>query len=225
MPKVSRDELRSVTVFHDLPDEQLDWFLEHATEVRLQPGEISTHAGDPADKMVVILEGELQARFEGASENVFTVKAGAVAGLLPYSRMTTFPATSRAVRPSRILIFPSALFDDLLSHMPELGRRLVATMVDRTRETTRAEQQRDRLAALGKLSAGLAHELNNPAAAARRTAERLRSAVGEFRGSVGKLEGIQPTENERAAIETLESTCCVSPETDVLKASELEDEI
>ncbi len=226
MPKVSRDELRSVTVFHDLPDEQLDWFLDHATEVRLQPGEISTLAGDPADKMVVILEGELQARFAAPSENVLTINAGAVTGVLPYSRMTTFPATSRAVRPSRILIFPPALFDDLLSRMPELGRRLVATMVDRTRETTRAEQQRVRLAALGKLSAGLAHELNNPAAAARRTAERLRSAVGEFRSSVGKLEGIQPTEDERAAIEMFESSCCTgAPETDVLKASELEDEI
>jgi len=226
MPKVSRDELRTVTVFHDLPDEQLDWFLEHATEVRLQPGEISTSAGDPADKMVVILEGELQARFAAPSENVFTVKAGAVTGVLPYSRMITFPATTRAVRPTRILIFPSALFEDLLRNMPELGRRLVATMVDRTRETTRAEQQRDRLAALGKLSAGLAHELNNPAAAARRTAERLRSAVGEFRSSVGKLEGIQPTEDERAAIETFELTCCAgASETDVLKASELEDEI
>jgi len=226
MPKVSRDELRSVTVFHDLPDEQLDWFLDHASEVSLQPGEISSRAGDPADKMVVVVEGELQARFEAPSENVFTVDAGAVTGMLPYSRMTTFPATSRAVQPSRILVFPSTLFDDLLRHMPELGRRLVATMVDRTRETTRAEQQRDRLAALGKLSAGLAHELNNPAAAARRTAERLRSAVSEFRSSVGKLEGIQPTEGERAAIGTFESSCCVeASETDVLRASELEDEI
>ena len=157
MPKVSRDELRSVTVFHDLPDEQLDWFLDHATEVRLQPGDISTSAGDPADKMVVILEGELQVRFPPPSENVFHINAGSVTGVLPYSRMITFPATTRAVRPTRILIFPSALFDDLLRNMPELGRRLVATMVDRTRETTRAEQQRDRLAALGKLSAAVSY--------------------------------------------------------------------
>ena len=93
--------------------------------------------------------------------------------------------------------------------MPELGRRLVATMVDRTRESTRGEQQRDRLAALGKLSAGLAHELNNPAAAARRAAERLRSSVAEFRSSASKLETLQLTAAEAAAIETFESTCCV----------------
>ncbi len=226
MPDVSRDDLRRVAVFHDLPDEQLDWFLEHATEVRLQPGEVGTRAGDPADRMVVILEGQMQGRIEGTNENVFTANAGSVTGMLPYSRMTIFPATTRAVLPSRILVFPASLFDDLLSHMPELARRLVATMVDRTRETTRAEQQRDRLAALGKLSAGLAHELNNPAAAARRTAQQLRSAVGEFRTSVNELDAIHLTEDERAAIEAFEATCRVEvEETEALRASEREDEI
>ena len=226
MPEVSRDDLRRAAVFHDLPDEQLDWFLQHATELRLQPGEVGTRAGDPADKMVVILEGQMQGRIEGTSENVFTASAGSVTGMLPYSRMTIFPATTRAVLPSRILVFPASLFDDLLSHMPELARRLVATMVDRTRETTRAEQQRDRLAALGKLSAGLAHELNNPVAAARRTAQQLRTAVAEFRSSVGKLQGLRLTEDETAAIETFEATCCVqAAETDALRASGLEDEI
>ena len=223
---VARDELRTVGLFQDLPDEQLDWFLEHATELRLQPGEVSTRAGEPADRMMVLLEGEVQARVEGSNENLFTIQAGSVSGVLPYSRMKTFPATSRAVRPSRGLTFPAALFDDLVSHMPELGKRLVATMVDRTREVTRAEQQRDRLAALGKLSAGLAHELNNPAAAAHRTAGRLRSAVSEFRSSVSKLEGVQLTEDERAAIDQFELSCCTeTPELDVLKASQLQDEI
>lgn len=226
MANVTREELRTVAAFHDLPDDQLDWFLEHATEVNLSPGQTYIREGDVADRMMVVLEGELQARFSGANENVFTTHAGAVSGILPYSRMTVFPATGRAVKPSRILTFPKSLFDELLTHLPELGRRLVATMVDRTREATRGEQQRDRLAALGKLSAGLAHELNNPAAAARRTAERLRGAVGEFRNSVSKLEEVQLTAKERTAIEYFESNCCTAtPETDVLKASQLEEDI
>ena len=100
---VARDELRTVGLFQDLPDEQLDWFLEHATELRLQPGEISMRAGEPADRMMVLLEGEVQARVEGSNENLFTIQAGSVSGVLPYSRMKTFPATSRAVRPLSLI--------------------------------------------------------------------------------------------------------------------------
>jgi CRP-like cAMP-binding protein len=139
MSSVTKEELRTVGVFHDLPDEQLDWFLERATEVRLAPGEIFIRPGDPADRMAVLLEGELQVRSEGSNDDVFSIPAGSVTGLLPYSRMTVYPNTGRAVQPSRILTFPGALFDELLTRMPELGRRLVATMVDRTRErdTTR----------------------------------------------------------------------------------------
>jgi len=226
MANVTRDELRTVGVFHDLPDEQLDWFLEHATEQRLAAGEIYVRPGEPADRMLVVLEGELQARFEGPDEAVFVTPVGTVSGVLPFSRMTVFPALGRAVRPSRIVVFPKVLFDELLARMPELGRRLVGTMVDRTREVTRAEQQRDRLAGLGKLSAGLAHELNNPAAAARRTTERLRMVVGEFRGAVSKLEGIRLTDGERGAIEGFESSCgAAHPETDALKASQLAEDI
>lgn len=223
---VTKEELRTVAVFHDLPDDQLDWFLAHATEVQLQPGDIYIREGDPADRMMVVIEGELQARFSGANENVFTTHAGTVSGILPYSRMVVYPATGRAVKPSQILTFPAKLFDEMLTHLPELGRRLVATMVDRTREATRGEQQRDRLAALGKLSAGLAHELNNPAAAARRTAERLRGAVSEFRSSVSRLEGIQLSAEEKTAIEAFEAGCCAgAPPVDVLIASQLEEEV
>ncbi len=108
MPSVSRDELRTVPVFHDLPDDQLDWFLEHATEHRLAPGDMYVRAGDPADRMVVVLEGELQARLEGPDETSFTTHAGSVSGILPYSRMTVFPANGRAVQPSLVLTFPKA---------------------------------------------------------------------------------------------------------------------
>jgi len=105
MPNVSRDELRTVPVFHDLPDDQLDWFLQRVTEQRLAAGDTYVRAGDPADRMVVVLEGELQAKFPGADERVFTTEAGNVSGILPYSRMTIFPANGRAVKPSRLLTF------------------------------------------------------------------------------------------------------------------------
>jgi CRP-like cAMP-binding protein len=88
--------------------------------------------------------------------------------------MKRFTVTGRALTDGRLLKFPAALFPELIQKMPELTETLVAMMSDRIREGTRIEQQRDRLVSLGKLSAGLAHELNNPASAAKRAAGQTR---------------------------------------------------
>lgn len=128
--------------------------------------------------MFVILEGEFQWRGEFNGETfVFAQKHGDVTGLLPFSRMTNYTVTGRALSDGRILKFPASLFQDLVQKMPELAKRLVGLMSDRIREATRFEQQRDRLASLGKLSAGLAHELNNPASAAKRATTQLRDIL------------------------------------------------
>src|SRR5215510_11759565 len=165
---VERSELLRVPAFADLPEDQIDWFRGHAEELTLKAGDAPFRQGDPADAMFVILEGQLQARGEFGGETVvFSSKPGDVTGVLPFSRMKQFPLEARASTDARILRFPSSLFPELVQKMPELTKRLVGLMSDRIRETTRMEQQRDRLASLGKLSAGLAHELNNPASAAK----------------------------------------------------------
>jgi signal transduction histidine kinase len=157
---VEKSELLKVPVFADLPDDQIAWFLSHSEDVPLAAGEIYVRQGDPADWMFVILEGQLQWRGEFGGETVVLAgKPGDVTGVLPFSRMKQFVVTGRAVTEGRILRFPSSLFPELIQKMPELTKRLVGLLSDRIRETTRIEQQRDRLASLGKLSAGLAHEL------------------------------------------------------------------
>ena len=167
---VDKSELRRVQEFADLPDDQLDWFLSQAQELHLKAGDIYSRQGDPADTMFVILEGHLQGRGELNGEVfVFDLEPGDVTGVLPFSRMKQFSVGGRALADSRALRFPASLFPELVQKMPVLTQRLVGLMSDRIRETTRLEQQRDRLASLGKLSAGLAHELNNPASAVRRS--------------------------------------------------------
>src|SRR5581483_10194292 len=157
-------ELLRVPAFADLPEDQIAWFISQSQEMRLKAGETYSRQGDPANAMFVILEGRLQARGEIGGETVsFDLSPGDVTGVLPFSRMKQFTVGGRAETDSRALRFPSALFPELIQKMPELTRLLVGLMSDRIRETTRMEQQQDRLAALGKLSAGLAHELNNPA--------------------------------------------------------------
>jgi signal transduction histidine kinase len=225
---VEVSELRRLPLFADLPDDQLSWFISQAQEVTLKPDEIYLHQGDPADAMFVILEGQFQGRGEVGGE-VFTVSAqpGDVAGVLPFSRMKQFPLTGRALTTGRLLRYPASLFPDLVQKMPELASRLVARMSDRIREATRFEQQRDRLAGLGKLSAGLAHELNNPASAAKRAASQLRATLKQIKDASHELGARELTASERTQIEKLETSLIQRdvPPPDALTISLLEDQL
>jgi len=135
--------------------------------------------------------------------------------------------TGRAVTDSHILRFPASLFPDLVQKMPELTRRLVGLMSDRIRETTRIEQQKDRLAGLGKLSAGLAHELNNPASAAKRATSQLREILKRIRDASHDLGRRELTPAQKAEIEKLEASFVQrdEPPPDALTISDLEDQI
>jgi signal transduction histidine kinase len=111
--------------------------------------------------------------------------------------------------------------------MPELAQHLVGLMSDRIRETTRREQQRDRLASLGKLSAGLAHELNNPASAAKRATSQLREVLSKIRDASHELGSRDLTAAQRAEIEKVETAFVQSDEAppDPLAISDLEEQI
>ena len=225
---VEAAELVSLPIFADLPGDQIAWFISQSQELTLNPDEFYVHQGDPADAMFVVLDGQLQARAEFAG-GLVTIgsKKGDVTGVLPFSRMKQYPLTGRALTSSRILRFPASLFPDLVQKMPELASRLVAVMSDRIRETTRIEQQRDRLAALGKLSAGLAHELNNPASAAKRAASQLRASLKQIKNASHELGARDLSPAQKAEIEKVESSLIQKnePPPDVLTISTLEDQL
>jgi signal transduction histidine kinase len=178
--------------------------------------------------MFVIIEGQIQGRGEiGGETIVFPIKAGDVTGVLPFSRMKQFTVGARALTDARALRFPSSRFPDLVQKMPELAQRLVGLMSDRIRETTRIEQQRDRLASLGKLSAGLAHELNNPASAAKRAAGQLREILKKIRDASHELGRRDLTAAQKSEIEKLEASFIQHNEVplDPLALSDLEAQI
>jgi signal transduction histidine kinase len=141
--------------------------------------------------------------------------------------MKQFTVGARAVTDARILRFPASLFHDLVQKMPELTQRLVGLMSDRIRETTRREQQRDRLASLGKLSAGLAHELNNPASAAKRAASQLRDVLKRIKDASHELGSRDLTAAQKSEIEKLEASFVQRDEvpSDALTISDREDQI
>src|SRR5271154_4598482 len=225
---VDKSELRRVPVFADLPDDQLDWFLGSSQELHLAVGDTHIRQGDSADWMFVILEGQFEWRGEhGGDIAIYPVKPGDVTGILPFSRMKRFSVTFRALTAGRILKFPASLFPELVQKMPELTARLVGFLSDRVRETTRVEQQRDRLASLGKLSAGLAHELNNPASAAKRAASQLNDMLARITNESLALGSYDLSPGQKSEIEKLEASVTqkemVPP--DALTISDLEEQI
>jgi signal transduction histidine kinase len=225
---VENSELLRVPVFAGLPDDQITWFISQAIDLPLKAGDTYFREGDPADAMFVVLEGQIQVRGEiGGEPIVILLKSGDVTGVLPFSRMKQFTVGTRAVTDARVLRFPSSLFPELVQKMPELTQRLVGLMSDRIRETTRREQQRDRLVSLGKLSAGLAHELNNPASAAKRAASQLRDILKKIRDASHELGRRELTPAQQAEIEKLEASFVQRDEvpSDALTISDLEDQI
>ena len=225
---ITKADLWRVPTFEGLPDDQLDWFISQAQEIPLKAGDTFLQQGTPAVSMIVVLEGQQQMRGALGGEAVtFPLEPGEISGLLPFSRMKVSVMTARAVTDGRILKFPSAKFPELVQKMPELAQRLVGMMSDRIRETTRMEQQQDRLAALGKLSAGLAHELNNPASAAKRATSLLRDALHRIKDAAQELGRHDLTAVQRSEIEKLEASFLQPNETplDTLAVSDLEDQI
>ena len=223
---ISAVELRSVEAFSGLPDEQVQWFLSHVQEVSVKAGEAFVRQGDPADWMFIFLEGLFQWRGEFGGDTVaLPAHAGEVSGVFPFSRMKRFTVTGRALTDGRLGKFPAADFSELVQQMPELTTRLVAMMSERIREGTRIEQLRDRKASLGKLSAGLAHELDNPASAAKRSADQIRMMLAKLRSANSDLWRRPISESDKCRIEEVESSLLQSGVTalDGLALSDLEE--
>ena len=135
-------ELRAIPAFSDLAEPAIDWLTAHMDVLTFHEGDVLAAEGSPADRMIVMLEGETQGRKEqGPSDGrLYIARAGDVTGLLPYSRLTHYPATIRAAADCRIATLHADHFPEMLERFPALAGRLVGIMADRIRYVTRDEQ-------------------------------------------------------------------------------------
>jgi signal transduction histidine kinase len=167
--------LSRIAAFQNLPAEVLAWLLQAGELRQYADGEIVMRAGEPATHMVGIVAGAMQYyRPESGQQGpVFRAEVGQITGVLPYSRLQTVKGQALAIGEATLYFLARTEFPALEQRSPELVQRLVGIMSDRAREEVRGQERDDKLRALGKLSAGLAHELNNPAAAIARAADAL----------------------------------------------------
>ncbi|TYZ11407.1 hypothetical protein FY528_06845 [Hymenobacter lutimineralis] len=172
-------DLARLPLLADLPPATYDWLLAHGERRTFADQQEITRPGEPAEYMMAILAGGLQffRMVNGQREPGFRLEAGQISGVLPYSRLRTISGYGVATGPTVLFVLHRNLFPELEQVSPELVQRLVSAMSDRARDEARAQERDEKLRALGKLSAGLAHELNNPTAAIGRAAQALTDRV------------------------------------------------
>jgi signal transduction histidine kinase len=165
-----------MTLFPKLPDDALEEMKQFGKEIELNAGDVLFNEGDSNYNFHVVLEGEIEITKQvGAETKVLAVhRRGEFMGELSMLTGSSSIASARAIAPSRVLQIDVETFRHILIECSPIADVILTAMAGRTKDVEVQLRQQEKMAALGKMSAGLAHELNNPGAAARRAASQLR---------------------------------------------------
>ncbi len=223
------EDLRIVTEFKHVPDEQLQWLINQGETVELEKGELLFNAGEPVITSYLVLDGKMCicAMQSGKRKELRILDPGQPTGYLPYSRATITPAFCEALKKSWVFKCPAGKLKAGIADNYELIEAMVHMMLNRVREFTAIQQQNEKMFALGKLSAGLAHELNNPAAAISRSASLLREQVSRLPHIYKAIAGLRiaPAEAEKISNLIIHKINTEPAELTLMQKAALEDEI
>jgi signal transduction histidine kinase len=229
-------ELRRLFLFEKLSDEQLQWLAEHGWVAELPSGATVLDEGAPAEVLIVLLGGTIMMSRRVGQDDVETIRtdqvgvyAGAMQSYLDEQEPQTYTATVRVVSDARLFVLRSHDFAWLMRSWFPMAIHLLEGLFLGMRNSQQIVGQRQQLLALGALSAGLTHELNNPAAAAVRATSALRDRVAGMRHKLAMLahDELDPRLLELLVDVQEEAVQAVSqaPKLTALQESEREDEI
>lgn len=189
-------QLQRVPELQPVPLPQLKWMAEKGRIDSFADGEKVFVKGDAISELRIILKGEVNLFMEQAGNlrNMGTIEAGEITGKLPFSRMKGATGTGIVTGETIVFSLHQDFFPEMIRNHHELVEALVHVMTDRVRDNTRMQQQNDKMMALGKLSAGLAHELNNPSAAVVRSAHELKKHLSNIPDNFKRVIQIRTTE-------------------------------
>ena len=212
------DRLAEHKTLGSAPRAELAWLASHGTLRQLAAGDIVTAKGTEVEGMAVVLSGCISISVDrGAGlHKIMEWPAGDVTGLLPYSRLVSPPGNTVAQEPTEILLVPRGQLHEMIRECYEVTAILVHKMLDRVRVFNASDLHDEKMVSLGKLSAGLAHELNNPASAIERSAALLEDRLEASERAARAVGAAGLTESQLAVIERFRETCAATRERGVV---------
>ena len=213
-----------------VPRHELEWLAAHGRVHSYDVGGVIVPPGESVVDMVIIFEGHATIYIDrGSGRRKFMEwRGGDVTGLLPYSRMVRAPGASVIEEPSVGLLINKDCFSEMIRECPHVTEILVHIMIDRARQFTSTDWQDEKMMSLGKLAAGLAHELNNPASAVARASKSLEEGLTELEDAGYALGAMHLSDDVYEEVERLRAGSVMSRSTGVysaIEASDREDEL
>src|SRR3989338_6127238 len=185
------------------------WLAEHGVMRVCAAGDVVARKGEHVAVLHIVFSGPFAIRVDrgAGAHKIFEWRGGDVGGLMPYSRGASPPNDAVAEEPTEMLTIARDQFPELIRECPAVTATLVHAMIDRARQFKSSDLRDEKLISLGKLAAGLAHELNSPASAAVRSAKLLAEGLAGAEEAARRLGAARLSDEQLAAIDAVREAC------------------